>query len=129
MSRLPKASARAMEAAAKQLTSARSFQELRRTMASLEGGPGRPMRPCVPHLGLAITDISFILDANTEWTTPHQYNYRRLLLLHTALVSALRFQAAPYSFEPVPDVQCALEELFSKPITEEDLDQLAKSAR
>ena len=95
-------------------------------LASLEGGNGRPMRPCVPHLGLAIQDLSFIQDANTEWATPHQYNYRRLLLLHTALCSALKFQAMPYPLELVPDVQSALDEMFAQTISEEDLNHLAQ---
>lgn len=128
MSRLPKAAVRTLDAAEKMFTTARSFQELRRTLSSLDGGAsGRHMKACVPHLGLAIMDISYILDANTEWTMPHQYNYRRLSLLHTALVSALRFQAVPYAFETIPWVQSAIDEMISQTVGDDTLDQLAKS--
>ncbi|KAL2821836.1 ras guanine nucleotide exchange factor domain-containing protein [Aspergillus cavernicola] len=65
----------------------------------------RAMPPCIPFLGLFLKDLVFIEDGNPGLTPEGLINFSKYSMLSSTIHGAHRFQEAPYSLRPVPELQ------------------------
>jgi hypothetical protein len=58
--------------------------------------------PCVPYMGVFLTDLTFIEDGNPDFISPSVVNFRKRRLLADVLQLVQRLQAVPYNYVPAP---------------------------
>jgi hypothetical protein len=82
--------------------------------------------PCVPYLGVYLTDLTFIEDGNKD-DVEHRgaalVNFRKRRLLAAVLSEIQIYQQTPYCLMPIPAVQLHL--MSQKPPNNEELYQLS----
>jgi hypothetical protein len=82
--------------------------------------------PCVPYLGMYLTDLTFIEDGNKD-EVEHQgnrlINFRKRRLLATVLSEIQIYQQTPYCLTPITYIQLYL--MGEKPPNNEELFQLS----
>jgi len=66
--------------------------------------------PCIPYIGLYLTDFTFIDEGNQDTTPEGLINFYKRRLLAERILQIKRYQAHPYNLEPVP----AIREYFKK---------------
>ncbi|KAJ6240661.1 ras guanine nucleotide exchange factor i-related [Anaeramoeba flamelloides] len=66
--------------------------------------------PCVPYLGVYLTDLTFIEDGNPN-KIDGLINFSKRKLVYAVIEEIQRYQSKPYSFQPVHQIQTRLEKL------------------
>eukprot|EP00164_Ancoracysta_twista_P026247 GFYU01050865.1.p1 GENE.GFYU01050865.1~~GFYU01050865.1.p1 ORF type:complete len:113 (-),score=31.44 GFYU01050865.1:129-467(-) len=64
--------------------------------------------PCLPYLGIYLTDLTFIEDGNKTVTPEGLINFSKMRLLATVMREVELYQQTPFSFKSAPDVQISL---------------------
>eukprot|EP01130_Rhizamoeba_saxonica_P008944 TRINITY_DN3625_c0_g2_i1.p1 TRINITY_DN3625_c0_g2~~TRINITY_DN3625_c0_g2_i1.p1 ORF type:complete len:622 (-),score=134.95 TRINITY_DN3625_c0_g2_i1:53-1918(-) len=84
------------------LSADRAFYLLRQTLKS-----SNP--PCIPYLGVYLTDLTFIEDGNpnylsTECGSTDIINFEKMRMVSDAIKDILLYQQMPYNFDKVPQI-------------------------
>ncbi|KAJ3442833.1 ras guanine nucleotide exchange factor i-related [Anaeramoeba flamelloides] len=66
--------------------------------------------PCVPYLGVYLTDLTFIEDGNPD-KIDGLINFSKRRLVYAVIEEIQRYQSKPYSYQPVHQIQTRLEKL------------------
>ncbi|KAJ5502076.1 hypothetical protein N7463_004950 [Penicillium fimorum] len=61
--------------------------------------------PCIPFLGLFLKDLTFIEDGNPATTPEGLINFHKYTMLASTIHEIERLREAPYSLQPVPELQ------------------------
>ncbi|OQE36019.1 hypothetical protein PENCOP_c012G04499 [Penicillium coprophilum] len=61
--------------------------------------------PCIPFLGLLLKDLTFIEDGNPAMTPEGLINFHKYTMLASTIHEIQRLKEAPYSLQPVPELQ------------------------
>ncbi|KAF5858242.1 cell division cycle- protein [Aspergillus alliaceus] len=61
--------------------------------------------PCVPFLGIYLTDLTFIDDGIPDLTTSGMINFAKRLKVADVLQDIQQYQSIPYSLQAVPEIQ------------------------
>lgn len=69
--------------------------------------------PCIPFLGMFLTDIIHIDDGNKNKVDGDLVNFRKCSLLATVIRSIQKFQTIGYNFSPVPALYAYLQNAYS----------------
>lgn len=63
-----------------------------------------PTTPCIPYLAVTFKDLTFIEDANPDWTQEKEPNSTKIALIGKVLSSVLELQRRPFvTLSPMPD--------------------------
>ncbi|KAH9814855.1 ras guanine nucleotide exchange factor domain-containing protein [Melampsora americana] len=79
--------------------------------------------PCVPFVGVYLTDWTFIGDGNPDnlREKPHQINFNKRQKAAELIVQIQSYQSMPYQLTPVPVIVKFLEESLDNPLDEKEL--------
>ena len=69
----------------------KNFANYRLTLQQLD-----PKNPCLPYLGLLLTDITFACEGNTKYLEENLINMNYLNHLGSKVLEIQRFQKVPY---------------------------------
>jgi son of sevenless-like protein len=61
--------------------------------------------PCIPYLGVFLTDLTFIEDGNPDFLRPDLINITKLRYGARVIQDIKQYQQTPYCLEPVPFIQ------------------------
>ncbi|PIG84367.1 guanine nucleotide exchange factor [Aspergillus arachidicola] len=61
--------------------------------------------PCVPFLGIYLTDLTFIDDGIPDLTQSGQINFTKRIKVAEVLQDIQQYQNMPYNLQPVPEIQ------------------------
>jgi len=61
--------------------------------------------PCIPYLGLYLTDLTFIEDGNKDSTESGLINFFKRKQIANVIREIIQYQQTPYCLEPVPVIQ------------------------
>jgi hypothetical protein len=74
--------------------------------------------PCVPYLGIFLTDLTFVEDGNPDLvkskTGKMLINWKKKKLVHDVISNIKQYQYKPYDFQPVYQIQKLLDKLISE---------------
>jgi hypothetical protein len=70
--------------------------------------------PCIPFLGVYLTDLTFIEDGNTDFLKQRQdlINFSKFQKTADVLIDIQKYQSMAYPLQPVPEIQKLLEQEF-----------------
>jgi son of sevenless-like protein len=79
--------------------------------------------PCVPFLGLYLTDLTFIEDGNRDFLQNPEgmINFAKRMKTSEVIREVQQYQNVPYLFTSVPELQDFLKESFIETVNESDL--------
>lgn len=100
----------------KLMNSTRNFNEYRDLLKLVKS------EPCIPFLGLYLSDLTFIFHGNPDHlpNMPRMLNFGKRAKTYKILVGLDKFNAVSYNFHENPDIQNYLTTLFEKcPLIEE----------
>lgn len=85
--------------------------------------------PCVPFLGLYLTDLTFIDDGNKDFLQNHDgmINFAKRMKTSEVIRELQQYQNVPYLFTPVPELQDFIKESFVETTNEADLYKMSLS--
>ena len=86
------------------ISTTQSYKNLRQATLATKG-------PCVPYLGVWLSDYLFISEGNSSKTKDGLVNFGKLRLLASVLRLIHRFQMEIYPFAPVPVLHQHIETL------------------
>ncbi|KAL1921320.1 uncharacterized protein VTP21DRAFT_11036 [Calcarisporiella thermophila] len=106
----------------KLMSSAKNFGEYRRVLKASEP-------PCVPFLGVYLTDLTFIEDGNPDsLKRSHELiNFAKYTKTAEVIRELQRYQITPYSLAPVPEIQLFLRKCLQSARAVEELYPLSLS--
>ncbi|KAI9606233.1 hypothetical protein H4Q26_004608 [Puccinia striiformis f. sp. tritici PST-130] len=83
--------------------------------------------PCVPFVGVYLTDWTFIGDGNPDQLRekPHQINFNKRQKAAELIVQIQSYQSMPYQLSPMPSIVKFLEESIENPRDETELYDLS----
>jgi len=83
--------------------------------------------PCVPFVGVYLTDWTFIGDGNPDQLRekPHQINFNKRQKAAELIVQIQSYQSLPYQLSPMPAIVKFLEEALENPRDEKELYDLS----
>jgi son of sevenless-like protein len=74
--------------------------------------------PCVPYLGIFLTDLTFVEDGNPDLvkskTGKMLINWKKKKMVHEVISNIKQYQYKPYDFQPVYQIQKLMDKLFSE---------------
>ena len=93
-----------------------NYGEYRRTLHRLDP-------PCVPFLGIYLTDLVFLEDGNKDRIQGDLINFDKRKKIALVIREIQQYQQTPYCLKAVPEIQAAL--LAPETATEDDLYKLS----
>jgi len=74
--------------------------------------------PCVPYLGIFLTDLTFVEDGNPDLVKNSKsgkmlINWKKKKLVHDVISNIKQYQYKPYDFQPVYQIQKLMDKLFT----------------
>eukprot|EP00300_Choanocystis_sp_HF-7_P017542 c19761_g1_i1.p1 GENE.c19761_g1_i1~~c19761_g1_i1.p1 ORF type:complete len:933 (-),score=266.29 c19761_g1_i1:98-2896(-) len=79
--------------------------------------------PCIPFLGVNLTDLTFVGDGNPDFVEGNRHNFTKRRLAYGIIRTFTQFQGSPYLYQSVPQIQSMI--FHDKLPSEEDLYQLS----
>ena len=64
--------------------------------------------PCIPHLGVFLTDLTFIEQGNPDVVQENLINFKKQQLVYDVITKIKQFQIEGYNFALVPELQTVL---------------------
>ncbi|ELR14317.1 RasGEF domain containing protein [Acanthamoeba castellanii str. Neff] len=98
------------------LSSEKNYQTLRTHLRTMSG-------PCIPYLGMFLTDLTFIEDGTPNELPGGLINFAKRRSLAQVIREIQQFQQCPFNFEAVPAIQKILEN--AKPLSTDDAYKLS----
>eukprot|EP01094_Clydonella_sp_ATCC50884_P024203 TRINITY_DN600_c2_g2_i1.p1 TRINITY_DN600_c2_g2~~TRINITY_DN600_c2_g2_i1.p1 ORF type:complete len:1368 (-),score=338.25 TRINITY_DN600_c2_g2_i1:296-4399(-) len=100
---LPKTHSEVLSSIREDMAATQAFKAYRAILSSI-------VPPCMPFIGVFLTDLTFIADGNPDTVAPYSLlNFRKRELEYDVIVQVLKYQSPQYKLQLVPRIIQAIE--------------------